>query len=115
MTDFQGGDPGSLPARSACQRKVEIYHCVIDLLPPVTTTGLSKAVPCVTMSVTMHIKDPELSALYIGRCNHVACFCLSLYSLYMLDRDDNMIQTNTQKNNQSINGQLTGSDHMLYH
>ena len=31
--------PGSLPARSTCHRKVEFYHCVIDSLPPVPTTG----------------------------------------------------------------------------
>ena len=30
--------------RSACIRKVEFYHCAIDLLPPVPTTGSKKAV-----------------------------------------------------------------------
>ena len=36
---YQAGDPGLRPARSACHRKVEFYHYVIDLLPPVPTTG----------------------------------------------------------------------------
>ena len=41
---YQAGDPGSRPAQSACYRKVEFYHCAIDLLPPVPTTGSKKAV-----------------------------------------------------------------------
>ena len=32
-------------------RKVELYHCAIDSLPPVPTTGLKKDRPCVIMSV----------------------------------------------------------------
>ena len=36
---YQAGGPGSLPALSACYRKVECYHCFIDWLPPVPTTG----------------------------------------------------------------------------
>ena len=41
---YQAGGPGSLPARSACHRKVELYHCAIDSFPPVLTTGSKKAV-----------------------------------------------------------------------
>ena len=41
---YQAGDPGSRPPRSACHRKVEFYHCVIGLLPPVPKTGSKKAV-----------------------------------------------------------------------
>ena len=41
---YQAGGPGLLPARSACHRKVEFYHCIIDSLPPVLTTGSKKAV-----------------------------------------------------------------------
>ena len=41
---YQAGGPGSLPARSACHRRVEFYHCVIDPIPPVPTTGSKKAV-----------------------------------------------------------------------
>ena len=40
---YQAGDPGSRPARSACHRKVEFYHCVIHSFPPVLTTGSKKA------------------------------------------------------------------------
>ena len=40
----QAGDPSSRPPRSVCVRKVEFYHCAIDLLPPVPTTGSKKAV-----------------------------------------------------------------------
>ena len=41
---YEAGGPGSLPAQSACHRKVEFYYCAIDLLPPVLTTGSKKAV-----------------------------------------------------------------------
>ena len=41
---YEAGGPGSLPAQSACHRKVRFYHCVIDSLPPVLTTGSKKAV-----------------------------------------------------------------------
>ena len=40
---YQAGGPGSLPARSACIRKVEFFHCAIDSFPPVPTTGSKKA------------------------------------------------------------------------
>ena len=36
--------PGSSPAQSICYRKVEIYQHVINSLPPVLTTGSTKAV-----------------------------------------------------------------------
>ena len=36
--------PGLRPAQSACFRKVELYHCVVDSFPPVPTTGSKKAV-----------------------------------------------------------------------
>ena len=36
--------PGSRPAQSDCYRKVELYHCVTDLHPPVPTTGSKKAI-----------------------------------------------------------------------
>ena len=45
------GRPGSSPAQSACFRKVEFYQYVIDLLPPVPTTGSPKCSPCVIMSM----------------------------------------------------------------
>ena len=41
---YQAGDPGSRPPQTACYRKVELYHCVIDSFPPVPTTGSKKAV-----------------------------------------------------------------------
>ena len=41
---YQAGGPSSLSARSACVRKVEFYHCAIDLHPPLPTTGSKKAV-----------------------------------------------------------------------
>ena len=41
---YQAGDPGSRTPRSICVRKVEFYHCAIDLLPPVPTTGSKTAV-----------------------------------------------------------------------
>ena len=41
---YQAEDPGLRPARSACVRKVELYHCVTDLIPPMPTTSSRKAV-----------------------------------------------------------------------
>ena len=38
------GRPGSIPARSVCFRNVEIYQHVINLFPPVLTTGSTKVV-----------------------------------------------------------------------
>ena len=48
---YEAGDPGLCPARSACHRKVEFYHCVIDSFPPVPTTGSTKTMPCIVMSM----------------------------------------------------------------
>ena len=36
---YQAGSRGSRPARSACIRRVEFFHCAIDSFPPVPTTG----------------------------------------------------------------------------
>ena len=71
---YQAGDLGSHPAQSACHRKVEFYHCVVDSLPPVLTTASKKAV---------HV--------LLCLCNNA---CLSLHDLHALNRDVNMIQTN---------------------
>ena len=45
------GGPGSCPARSACHRKVEFYHCAIDSFLPVPTYGSNKGRPSVIMAV----------------------------------------------------------------
>ena len=42
---YEAGGPGSLPAGSACFRKVEFYQGAIDLSPPVLTARSVKAVP----------------------------------------------------------------------
>ena len=62
----QAGGPGSRLPRSACVRKVEFYHCVIDSFPPVLTIGLKKAI---------HVL---LSVVRVGHCVPLAGFCLSL-------------------------------------
>ena len=41
---YQAGSPGLRLAQSACHRKVEFYHCVIDSFPQVPTTGSNKAI-----------------------------------------------------------------------
>ena len=48
---------------------------------------------CSHVCVIMHVKDPELFVVRVGRCVSLAGRCLSLYSLHMLYRDVNMIQT----------------------
>ena len=42
----------------------------------------------------MHEEDPKLSVVRVGHRVPLAGLCLSLYSLHMLNRDVNMIQTN---------------------
>ena len=41
----------------------------------------------------MHVKDPKISVVKIGHCDLLAGFCMSLYSLHVLNWDVNMIQT----------------------
>ena len=48
---------------------------------------------CHYVYVMMHVKDPQLSVVRVGHCVPLAGFCLSLYSLHVLNRDVNMIQT----------------------
>ena len=51
--------------------------------------------PChVLTCLIMHVRDPQLSLIRKGHCVPVAGFCLPAYSLHMLNRDVNMIQTN---------------------
>ena len=79
------GWSGFAPARSACHRTVEFYHCVIDSLPPVPMTGSEKVV---------HV----LLCLCNSACKRslAICFCMSLYSLHVLNRDVNMNKTKIQ-------------------
>ena len=52
---------------------------------------------CYHVCIMMHVKDPYLSVVRVGHCFSLAGFCLSLYDLHALNRDDNMIQTNSNK------------------
>ena len=47
---------------------------------------------CAHVYVIMHVKDPKLSVLRVGQVVLLAGFCLSLYSLHVLNRDVNMMQ-----------------------
>ena len=49
---------------------------------------------CYHVYVIMHVKDPWLSFVRVGYHVPLASFCLSLYSLHVLNRDVNMIQIN---------------------
>ena len=49
-------------------------------------TGSSKAVSCLIMS-NVKLKDPLLSVVRVGYRVPLADFCLSLYSLHVLNRD----------------------------
>ena len=51
---------------------------------------------CNHASVIMHVKDPLLSVIRVGHCVPSAGLFLSLYSLHVLNRDVNLIQTNKQ-------------------
>ena len=48
---------------------------------------------CYHVCVIMHVKDPCLSVVRVGHCVPLAGFCLSLYSLHVLNMDVNMTQT----------------------
>ena len=50
----------------------------------------------------MHVKDPILSVVGAGHHVPVVVFCLSLYSLYVLNRDVDMIKTNKQTNKLNV-------------
>ena len=92
---YQAGDLGSRPPRTACYRKVELYHCVIDSLPPVLTTGSKKAVHVLLCLCNNACKR----SLAICRKSRALCpiiILLFLYCLYVLNRDVNIIQINEQ-------------------
>ena len=54
---------------------LSVYH---QLIQPVPLIRVTKALPCVIMSVIMHVKDPYLSVVRVEHCVLVAYFCLSL-------------------------------------
>ena len=58
---------------------------------------------CYHVHVIMHVKDLYLSAIRVGHCVLFAGFCMSLYSLQVLNRDINTIKK-LKKN--SVNDQL---------
>ena len=73
----QAGGPGSLPAQySACHRKVEFYHCVIDSPPPVPTTGSKQAV-----HVSCLCNDACKRSLAICRKSRASCSVSRLLSV----------------------------------
>ena len=46
--------------------------------------------------VIMRVKGPYLSVVRVEHCTSLPVFYLSLHGLHVLDRDVNMIQTNTK-------------------
>ena len=51
---------------------------------------------CNHVYVIMHVKVPQLSVVGVGLRVPIAGFCLSLYSLTVLNKGVNMIQTTIQ-------------------
>ena len=47
---------------------------------------------CYQAYVIMHVKDPQLSVIRVWHYVPLAGFCLSLYSLHVLNRDINIIE-----------------------
>ena len=86
----QAGRPGSSLVRSVCFRNVEFYKNASNLFPPVPKTGSPKA---------LHV----LLCLYNNACKRSLAICRNsralypisryLYSLHVLNRGVNMIQT----------------------
>ena len=69
-----------------------LTRTVNNLLLPVPLTGSPKArVVCYYVHV-MHVKDPQLPVVRVEHRVPLAGFCLSLYSLHMLNRDVSIIQ-----------------------
>ena len=76
-------------------RKAEIYQHVINLFPPVLKTGSTKAA-----HVCSCLCDNECErSLAVYRKS--GALYLSIYSLQVLNRGVNMIQTNKQTNKQN--------------
>ena len=98
----QAGHPHSSPVRSFCFKKVEFYQHDHDWF----TKGSAMYYH---VYVIMHVKEPQLPVVRVGHHFPLACFCLSLYSLHVLYRDVNMIQT---KNN---NIARSNNDYFYFH
>ena len=48
---------------------------------------------CCHVYVVMHVKDSDLSVIRVGQIVLLTGFCLPLYSIHMLNKDVNMLQT----------------------
>ena len=90
----QVGRLGSSPVWSACFRKVVYYQWVMNLSPPVPTTGSPKAVHVLLCLCNNACKR----SLAICRKSRALCPVSRRLSVpiwvHVLNRDDNMIQTN---------------------
>ena len=71
---------------------------VTNSLPPVPMTGSKKAVHVLLCLCNNACKRFLAICVRVGHRVPWAGFCLSLYSLHVLNRDVNMIQTNKQTN-----------------
>ena len=92
----QVGHPGSNPVCSARFRRVRFYQNDINLSPPVQTTGSPKAVHVLSCLCDNACKG-SLAICHKSRASCPISRLLSvLYSLHVLNRDMNMIQTNKQ-------------------
>ena len=82
---YQAGGPGSLPAQSACFRKVEFYHCAVNTFPPVPTTGSKKAVHVLLCLCNNACKRSlAISAIRVGHRVPLAAFCQKIDNTTLL-------------------------------
>ena len=106
---YQVGGPGLHLPRSACHRKVRFYHCVIHSLCRQLVT--KRPSMCYYVCVIMQVKDHKLSVITIGHCVPLAGFCLSLYSLHVLDvKYHSHKQTKTKKRVCKEQGKASATD-----
>ena len=68
---------------------------------------------CNHVYMIMHVNDPKLSVVGVGHCAPLAGFCLSIYSLHVLTRDVNMVQTNKQKLKAAQRGRYQKGPHWV--
>ena len=88
--------PGSRPARSVCFRKVGFYQHVINLSPPVPTTGSAKAAH--VLCLCDNACKRSLAVVRVWHRVPLADLSVPIWPACAKNRDVNMIQTNKQTN-----------------
>ena len=85
-------------------RKCGISTSMLPTCPASAADWLTKGCAmCYPVCVIMYVQDRKLSARRVGHCVPFGGFCLSLYSLHMLNSDVNIIQTKNKQTKKQTN------------